>query len=257
MKDHDESQGYSIPVSLAIAIMFMLGGGLTWLIVGVLLKNWIIIGFGIQVFQILEGISQAICLGGAAFTGCTTVVSVARSLPLKKERAALLEQERQEQQLLTDYANDSESPELTRKRLIKLSAESPELEDLVSDCLAQMDKMDRLQAKQEALISANDARYLADTVGVLDTVERRLCHNFRNVINICIAEDDPGDFDKKKVKKYLKDNDKKLSDTAELLRASADWINQYNEDNTGDRSEVENWVAVIRDSLSREEDLNE
>lgn len=229
-------------------IVICAAGVLALILFSTLLKDWIIIGYGVRAFGMARRVSS--CVAGFGIGG-----SLAQGLRLfmanKKQRARQAEK-RNRSRVLADYAKDSTNPDLTRRRLQQLQDEIPALEDLVMQCLEQMDAMDALREKQNALIEANDARYLKDTINVLDNVERRICQNFRNVINLCIAADSAESLDEKKVNKYLKDNRKKLSNTKELLKASADWINQYNADEDSDRSEVENWIAVIRDSLREE-----
>lgn len=219
-----------------------------------LFKDWLIISFGVKTFQLISA------GGTGAIVICAIAVGV-NGIPLiiakalhKREQEQELAQKRQQSQVLADYTEDSTNPDFTRKRLQQLWEEMPGTEDLVERCLEQMDRMDRLQSKQEFLIKANDARYLQDTVTVLDNVERRICRNFQNVVNLCIAADGVEQLDWNEVEKYLEDNQKKLNDTTELLKASAKRINQYNAD--GDKSawdEVKSWIAVIRNSLEEED----
>jgi len=172
----------------------------------------------------------------------------------RKHRQQIHEQElaqkRQQSKILADYAEDSTNPDFTRKRLQQLWKEIPETEELVERCLEQMDRMDRLQAKQEFLIESNSASYLKDTVSVLDNVERRICRNFQSIINLCIATDDIRNLGMEEIENSLHDNEKKLENTTELLKASAKRINQYNADGSENAwDEVESWIAVIRESL--------
>lgn len=215
------------------------------------LKDFFIIVLGVRAFKALNigviGAAVILCIIAAILGG---LLLKRRALarkhdPMRKQREAM-------EQILMNYTLDGANPEFVRKRLELLRQELRGSEDLVSRCLAQMDKMDRLQTQQQFLIRTNEATYLEDTIAVLDDVERRICQNFRTVINLCIITDSIEQVDMEKVHKSLQDNDKKLSDSQELLKASADWINQYNADKTSDRSQLENWIAVIRDSLKEE-----
>lgn len=214
-----------------------------------LIKDWIIIGYGVRAISKIRIAGISLTIFGIVFTLISSIpiMKAARRQKRQVEQEARSAQNRS--RVLRNYAQDSANPDFTRRRLEQLANETPELTGLVDRCMEQMDIMDTLQLKQEALIEANDARYLSDTVDVLNNVERRICRNFRNIINLCIAAESADSLDARKIDKYLKDNGKKLSDTKELLKASADWINQYNTDEDSDRSEVENWIAVIRESL--------
>lgn len=216
------------------------------------LKNWIIISFGVRTLSTVY-VGELIVLGlSFGFTIARSIPFIKISASRKREKERQLAQSKQRSQVLTNYNEDSENPEFTRKRLHFLQNEMPGLDNLVERCLGQMDRMDGLQARQEVLIETNDALYLKDTVAVFDNVERRICRNFRNVINLCIAADSSDALDMGKIEQILSDNDKKLSDTKALLQASVEWINQYNADNTDDRSEVESWIAVIYASLKED-----
>ena len=240
--------------------LFLCGVGVTvlgillMLLSGTLFRNWIIIEFGIRSLSLAYIICAGIMFSGLSF-------SIVRCIPLikarnlqKREQEQAIAQRRQRSQIITNYNEDSANPEFTRKRLEQLRDDTPQLALLIEKCLSQMDVMDILQEKQSLLIETNDALYLKDTVAVFDKVERRICQNFRNIINLCIATDDADNFDLQKVNKCLDDNERKLSNTKRLLKASAEWINQYNTDgDESDRSEVENWINVIRDSLKEED----
>lgn len=239
-------------VTFWLSVSIVACGVLTLILSDTLLKDWIIIGYGVRALGSVRTVGIAIIVVGTIFVAIRIVPILKVLRRQQKQREREVTSARNKTRVLDDYAQDSENPDFTRKRLEQLRVETPELNDLVASCLDQMDQMDAIQEKQNALIEANDARYLKDTVAVLNNVERRLCRNFRSVINLCIAAESVDWLDKFKVEKNLSDNRKKLSDAKELLRASVDWINQYDNDADSDRSEVENWIAVIRNSLKEE-----
>lgn len=239
-------------VTFWLSFLIIACGALVLILSNTVLKDWVIIGYGVRALGSVRVIGITIIVIGVIFL-------IIRSVPIIKvlcHQREMQEREavsaRNKSRILNDYAQNSENPDFTRKRLKQLVIESPELEDLVAKCLNQMDVMDTIQAKQNALIEANDARYLKDTVVVLDNVERRLCRNFRSIVNLCIAAESGDCLDNQKIEQKLDDNQKKLDAAKELLNASVDWINQYDSDADSDRSEVENWIAVIRDSLKEE-----
>lgn len=239
-------------ITFWLSVSVVACGALVLILSNSLLKDWIIIGYGVRALGSVRTVGIGIIVVGA-------ILVVVRSVPIirtlrhhKEQQQRAVTSARDKTRVLNDYAQDSENPEFTRKRLAQLREETPGFERLVLKCLMQMDDMDTIQDKQNALIEANDARYLKDTVAVLDNVERRLCRNFRSVINLCIAAGSVDYLDNEKVERKLEDNQKKLDDAKELLKASVDWINQYDNDAGSDRSELENWIAVIRDSLKEE-----
>lgn len=238
--------------SFLFGVLVIISGILILVLSSGLLKDWIIIGYGVRALGPVRIVGVVVMIVGAIFTlvrGMSIIKMIGQQKQQQKRREL---SEKAKSRVLNDYAQDSENPEFTRRRLKQLRTETPELENLVERCFDQMDAMDNLQEKQKALIEANDARYLKDTVVVLDNVERHLCRNFRNIVNLCIAAESVKQLDVDKVERRLMDNQKKLDNAKELLRASADWINQYDTAVDGDRSEVENWIAVIRDSLKEE-----
>lgn len=236
--------------SIGVALL----GILMTLLSGTVLRNWIIIEFSIRSLKLAYIAGGVVTIGGLG-SGIVNSVPLIKAKSLQRREWELeLAQQRRRTQVITDFAENS-TPENTRKRLEQLKEEAPKLEYLIARCLSQMDVMDLLQEKQGSLIRTNDALYLKDTVAVLDNVEGRICRNFRNIINLCIAADSPDNLDIEKVDWYLEDNEHKLTDSKELLKASADWINQYDMDGAkGDRSEVENWIKVIRDSLREDKE---
>lgn len=243
------------PLSSFLFSLIILGiCGVTCILSHTLLKDWLIICLGVRTFRTISVgglIATAICALAATVNGIPLAIAASRR---RHEQELELAQKRQQSQILADYTEDSTNPDFTRKRLLYLREEMPGAEGLVQRCLSQMDEMDRLQAKQEFLIRANDASYLSDTIAVLDNVERRICRNFQNVVNICIATDKIERLDMIEIEKYLKNNQKKLDDTSELLTASAKRINQYNAgDDRSAWDEVRSWIETIRSSLEEED----
>lgn len=240
--------------SFLLSIVILGICGVVCILSHTLLKDWLIISFGVRTFRIISIVefgATGICAFATAVNGVPLMIA---AMLQKHEQEQELAQKRQQSQILADYTEDSTNPDYTRKRLLYLREEMPGAEDLVQRCLEQMDSMDRLQAKQEFLIQANDASYLRDTIAVLDNVERRICRNFQNVVNLCIAVDRIEQLDMKEVEKYLRNNQKKLNDTSELLTASAKRINQYNAgDDRSAWDEVRSWIETIRSSLEEED----
>lgn len=227
---------------------FMVGVGMViisliiLLVTSTVLKNWVVIAFGVKTLFFLRSLSIGCTLAGLLFV-------IAMGIPLLKAHIV----ERREQKRASEWALPAEngiSPEYIRGRFesLKYRGDQKFKQYIDETFLTRMDKMDLLQAKQDFLIKTNDAKYLEDTIAVLDNVERRICQNLQSILNLLVGTEED-QRSQEKTQKYLNDTDKKLSDAQELVNASVDWINQCNSDSESDRSEVENWIAVIRESL--------
>lgn len=236
-----------------LASLIMTGGGiLVALLATTILRDQIVIRFGVRTLRSVQAYGIGAALGGATMAGLAMIPNI-------RNRKRQSQQQRQEQvhrnkqvQIRTKYAEDSSNPDLTRQRLLQAQNEMPAFAELFARCLVQMDRMDALQLKQSRLISDNEASYLGETENVLNKVEGRICQNFRNIINLCIVADGIDQLDTDKVEKILNGNEEKLVAAKSLLQASVEWVNQYNADNNNDRSEVEKWISVIRDYLKEE-----
>ena len=133
------------------------------------------------------------------------------------------------------------------------------LSSLVDRCLAQMNRMDKLQERYETLLEANDAIYLQDTVGVINDAETRLCRNIRNIINCCILVEDGSSelspFDVKIINQALQQNETELQNVDTLIHYAVSYINNYQQNGVTDMSELKAWLEVMRKST--EEQPNE
>ncbi|MBQ5440172.1 MAG: hypothetical protein IIT49_05260, partial [Clostridia bacterium] len=123
----------------------------------------------------------------------------------------------------------------------------------VDKCIAQMDKMDSFQSRQQSLLDANEAVYLLDTIEVLRESEKRMCRNFRNIINCCIlvedSSSDVSELDHDVINSSLNENEEELKSVSTLLKYSVTYINNYNRNGVKDRSELDAWLKVMKDSI--------
>lgn len=220
-------------------------GGLVLLLSNVVLKDWLVIGFGVRALNLVHTIGLCIAIAGVVFM-VPPIIALVR-VQMRRQR-----QHRQQSQFINDYAEDAANPELTRKMLIKLQRDDASFDEIVAQCLGQMDRMDGLQDKQARLLKANGALYLSETEETLNRVEQRICRNVRNIINLCIAAGSARQLSSTKVDRILSDNESKLSDASELIRVSVDRINQYILERNDDSSEVKRWIETIRESLKED-----
>ena len=227
-------------------------GGMIGLGVGLFAPSSLIVSIGIKGVAAITKISGAVLGTGAVALSGGTAAAVVGTVK-KQNNSRLLESELEaERKSFSEYAQDSLNPEKTRMRLEQLRKNNPALSETVERCLEQMDKMDSCQARQKSLLAANEAIYLQDTVDVINESERRMCRNFRNIINCCILVEDSTDIselDSDVINSSLKDNEDELKSVSTLLRYSVTYINNYNRSGVKDRSELNAWLQVMKDSI--------
>ena len=218
-----------------------------------LANSAMIVALGIRTLGTLTTLSYITAgVGVLALAGGTVPVLV-KSLQNKSDQK-LLETTRQEnQKQFSEYAKDSLNPEKTRIRFEQLRRNNPALSTLVGRCLSQMDTIDRYQERHRSLIDANEAIYLEDTVEVIDNSEKRMCRNFRNIINCCILVEDTNQgeeaLDREIIEASLADNVEELKSVKTLLQYSVAYINNYNRNGVSDRSELDAWLKVMKNSM--------
>ena len=224
--------------------------GLAGIGANLLASSAMIVAIGIRGVEALKVAGIIItAIGGAALV-CGTV-PVIMGLAQRQSKIKLLESDKKtNQKKFDEYAKDSLNPDLTRVRLDQLRKNNPHLEILVGMCLEQMDKMDTYQARHRSLLDANEAIYLEDTVSVINESERRMCRNFRNIINCCILIEDTNqgaeELDAEIVDASLADNEEELKAVSTLLKYSVSYINNYNRNGVSDRSELDAWLKIMK-----------
>ena len=126
------------------------------------------------------------------------------------------------------------------------------LEDEISACIVQMEKMNDYQAKLAGLLRLNDARSLQDTEDVLDQVEQYLCRNVRKALNYMNILDPASPEDAAAARKKLlachDDNQQRLSQTQEFLVALTDFLNRQGDGNA-EIDMLEIYRKTILDSI--------
>ena len=226
--------------------------GLVGMGVGMLAPSSMIVAIGIRGVAAISNISGAVLAAGALTLTGGTVPAVVNNVKKHNSERLLESNRREDMKSFSEYAKDSLNPEKTRIRLEQLRKNNPGLNEIVDSCLEQMDKIDNYQSRQKSLIAANEAIYLEDTIEVLDQSEKRMCRNFRNVINCCIlVEDSSGieELDRDIIDSSLGDNEEELKEAATLLKYSVAYINNYNRNGVEDRSELDAWLAVMKNSI--------
>ena len=228
-------------------------GGIIGLAVGLTAPPALIVAIGIKGVSTVTALSGVVTGTGMLSLVGGTTAAVVNSVK-KQNSTKLLESELEsERKSFSDYAQDSLNPEKTRVRLEQLRKNNPALADVVDKCITQMDKMDSFQSRQQSLLDANKAIYLLDTVEVIRESERRMCRNFRSIINCCILVEDStadvSELDYDVIDSSFNDNEEELKSVSTLLKYSVTYINNYNRSGVKDRSELDAWLKVMKDSI--------
>jgi len=137
-----------------------------------------------------------------------------------------------------------------KKQLKQIGREMPCFKKITRKCLKQMHEIEELQKQQRSLIELNEAIYLDKTITVLEHAKNEVYQNCQSIINLCTANEE-SEYLRQKVQQLVRSNKKKLNEVKELLKVSADWVNQFNsENNLSYRNDVEDWTVVIRKFLN-------
>ena len=237
----------------------LIGIGLLGFGASFLAPSSMIVAFGVRALAGLKVISFGVSGIGALSLVSGTIPAVAMSVQNRNQNRLLENNREMERKRFDEYAHDSLNPAKTRIRFEQLRAHNPKLNGLINRCVGQMDRIDAYQARHRSLIEANEAIYLSDTIEVVDECERRMCLNFRNIINCCILVEDAGgveDLDHATVEHSLKDNEEELNAVATLLRYSVAYINNYNRNGVSDRRELDAWLKIMKASMGENHEKN-
>ena len=210
------------------------------------------VAIGVRALSMLSVLSYVVAgVGAATFLG-GTIPAVADRIRQQNDQRLLESDREKDRKNFTDYAHDSLNPEKTRVRLEQLRRNNPNLSQLVDRCIDQLDRMDTYQARHKALLQANEAIYLEDTIEIINQSERRMCRNIRNIINCCIliedTDKDINELDQGIITGSLADNEEELGEVATLLRYSVAYINNYNRNGVSDRRELDAWLKIMKAS---------
>lgn len=218
-----------------------------------LANSAMIVALGVRTLGVLATASYITAGIGVGTLALGTVTGLVQSAREKSNIKQIENKRHQKQQQFDEYAKDSLNPEKTRMRLEQLRSNNPALSGLIGRCLIQMDTMDLYQARHKSLLDANEAIYLEDTIEVINTSERRMCRNFRNIINCCILVEDTGrgeeSLDHEIIESSLAENEEELQSVKTLLQYSVAYINNYNRNGVSDRSELDAWLKVMKESM--------
>lgn len=227
--------------------------GLIGIGAGFFTTSSMIVAIGIRTLSMIATISY-ITFGLGATTFALGLIPTLVNCIKKQNNNRLLESKREtDLKNFSEYAKDSLNPEKTRVRLEQLRKNNSNLSNLVDRCFEQMDRIDTYQARHKSLLDANEAIYLEDTIEVLDESERRMCQNYRNIINCCILIEDTDsgaeELDYNIINTSLKDNEDELTAISTLLKYSVAYINNYNRNGVSDRSELDAWLKIMKTSM--------
>jgi hypothetical protein len=225
-----------------------------------MMETQLIIWMGIRSFQAFSVLPFFVAAIGVIVL-CFGLAPIVKARLAAKSEIRQKEEEKLTESMATlSYSAASYDPADIRRRLKKLKEQRPDLKNALTKCEAQMDAMDRRQAKLKELLDINEAEYLRATESLLDEVEQFICKNFRKVINRGIVSDLEDDDIFAQDEKYstyselieavLSGNQTELDNIKRFLADMADLVSAQN-----DNSEItlQAWMQVIRDSLKKEE----
>ncbi|MDR1603214.1 MAG: hypothetical protein LBS10_00210 [Gracilibacteraceae bacterium] len=223
-------------------------------------KSTIIIQMGIRAFSALA-VFPFLSIGAgiiALAVGFVPAIKARLAARAKSRREAV--EKRVESRPTLSYSAGAYDPTDIRRRLRRLGEQRPDLAGVLARCEAQMDAMDRRQAKLKDLLDLNEAEYLRATEGLLDEVEQFICKNFRKIINRGIvsdledddvfARDEKYSTDLELIEAVLVGNQTELDNTKKFLADLADLVSEQNDNS---ETTLQAWMQVIRDSLKKEE----
>ena len=243
--------------ALIVIGAILAAAGLVGVCAGLLATSAMIVAFGIRTLSTISTISYIALGSGVAVAGTGVAVPLISSAKKKSDSRMLEEKSHSKERELSEYAKDSLNPVRTRSRLEQLKENNPQLSGIVESCLRQMDRIDTYQDRQKSLLDANEAIYLEDTIEVLDESERRMCRNFRNIINCCILIENTNsgveELDNNIINDSLSDNEEELAGVSTLLKYSVAYINNYNRNGVKDRSELDAWLKIMKDSMGEKQ----
>ena len=243
--------------TLIIAILGALGIGITSVS-----NPEMIVTIGIRTIETWHTIAITTTALASAATVLSLVPYTKKAIKLKqingKNQQMLDAKIENDKQTFDDYAKDSLNPVLARKRLLSLKEHNADISETVDSCINQMDKMDRYQERLQTLIDANEAIYLNDTISALDNAEKRMCKNYRSVINCLMLFEDGNetmtDFDENIIANAIKANDNELDTVGKLIRYAVNYINNYEQNGIEDRSELDSWLKIMSE-VDKKDDL--
>jgi hypothetical protein len=152
---------------------FYAGIAVCALILCLINRTWLIITIGIAATDIL-------LTGGKILLACAFLAGVAVSL-IRWQKTKGLQQE--SPQAVVFSLDKQQEPALIRKELTRLISIRPRLKDLLTWGLAQMDSIDRKQAKLKEILDRNQVASMNEVVSTLDGAEQTLCKNLVRVLN--------------------------------------------------------------------------
>ncbi len=242
--------------ALRIIGAILAAAGLIGIGAGLFATSSMIVAVGVRALSAITVVSGVALGAGVAAIGTGTIPPLIQSLRQQSNNRMLEDKRKNDQKEFSEYAKDSLNPEKTRARLEQLRDHNENLSKLVDICLRQMDRIDTYQDRHKSLLEANEAIYLEDTIEVIDESERRMCHNFRNIINCCILVEytDSGaeELDQDIINTALADNEEELSSVSTLLKYSVAYINNYNRNGVQDRTELDAWLKIMKASMGGE-----
>lgn len=191
-------------------------------------KNNLIIRLGIVAAQALQKVGWV--AAGALFVAGNGVI-LAKMLGQRKTPTP-------RQMPIEIFPKDRVDPDYIRQELTRFSQERPALRQQIAEALAQMDSIDRKQAKIGNIFERNQVGSLGEVASTVDDAEHGICLNMVKIINRMILWD-PMEWNKPGkeeiyaghmayIQKCLSRNEEILSKCDILLSETVSYIDEQN-----------------------------
>lgn len=206
--------------------ILILGLEFLFLLFSLLLKDNLIINFGIRAYNNLLYVLIAIII--------ITIILFA----IKLFKVKQIEKTEKEILIKEQEKNNVSSKKLLKnsqlRSILKDNAENEWqiLNNDINKCIKQMEDMDEEQERLHILLKNNDVDILSDTEDILEQVEQCMCKNARKIINyMSVYHNDTDDIDQMKEKLTIcyKNNGNLLKEVHDFLLMLTEFLNSQDE----------------------------
>ena len=234
---------------------YLIGGGIFDAVLVILALLFSMVSRTELIIRIGVAGANAVVAGGWILLGLLAVAgnTGCAVLALRRRKQQRLEAS---PPLLTLEQKEAADAEKIRAELLKYQKELPALRAEISQALAQMDSMDRKQAKLQEVFARNRVQSLSEVAQTIDETEQGMFRNLTRMINRItiwdpLEADDParagiyrgyrGD-----IQSALARNEELLSMCDKLLGETVSYVDERNENTMDDRLQLQVMTETIQ-----------
>lgn len=208
-------------------------------------KADLVIYFGVVIADI---ITAAVWIGIALLFLINNIQMILRLICSNRKQPLPIE--------LTITYDKAIAPEDIRKEIARYRRERPALQDCFDHATAQMDSIDRKQAKIKQLFDKNAIGTLNDVIHVVDDAEQAICRNMIKILNRAILWD-PMEWNQRGkeriyaqhrayILQYLERNNQILEKCDILLSETVDYVNEKDSANDNGQLHLDVMTETIQ-----------